>query len=144
MVAAVGGGRAYLSLQDRDRTQATTEKLESRSAAPGSSGRGGAASEGPGPRGEACLPSIAAVSHPAVAPQVEEAAGRHRPPLRRPAAHCRRERRAARAAQRPGLRLAGPQLEASRATEGPALRTETAVATGVGAPFEREVGQPPG
>lgn len=69
MVAAGGGGRACLRLQDRGRTQTTTEKLESRSAALGSRGRGGAAGEGPGPRGEACLPSIPAVSHPAVAPQ---------------------------------------------------------------------------
>ncbi|KAM5243480.1 LOW QUALITY PROTEIN: leukocyte tyrosine kinase receptor [Hipposideros larvatus] len=43
VVAAGGGGRACLRLQDRGRTQATTEKLESRSAAPGSRGRGGAA-----------------------------------------------------------------------------------------------------
>nr|XP_036874708.1 leukocyte tyrosine kinase receptor isoform X6 [Manis javanica] len=43
LVAAGGGGRAYLRRQDRGGTQAAAEKLENRSAAPGSSGRGGAA-----------------------------------------------------------------------------------------------------
>uniref|UniRef100_A0A9L0JB95 receptor protein-tyrosine kinase n=1 Tax=Equus asinus TaxID=9793 RepID=A0A9L0JB95_EQUAS len=43
LVAAGGGGRAYLRRQDRGRTQAAPEKLENRSAAPGSSGRSGAA-----------------------------------------------------------------------------------------------------
>ncbi|XP_076704616.1 leukocyte tyrosine kinase receptor isoform X2 [Callospermophilus lateralis] len=43
LVAAGGGGRAYLRRQDRARTQAAPEKLENRSAAPGSGGRGGAA-----------------------------------------------------------------------------------------------------
>lgn len=37
----------------------------------------------------------------------------------RSAAHCERERRAVMAAQRPGLCLAGPQLEASGAAAGP-------------------------
>ncbi|KAM9093630.1 LOW QUALITY PROTEIN: leukocyte tyrosine kinase receptor [Megaptera novaeangliae] len=48
LVAAGGGGRAYLRRQDRGRTQATPEKLQNRSAAPGSSGRGGAAGGGDG------------------------------------------------------------------------------------------------
>ncbi|XP_011812060.1 PREDICTED: leukocyte tyrosine kinase receptor isoform X1 [Colobus angolensis palliatus] len=43
LVAAGGGGRAYLRLRDRGRTQAAPEKLENRSEAPGSGGRGGAA-----------------------------------------------------------------------------------------------------
>ncbi|KAF7481979.1 hypothetical protein GHT09_006812 [Marmota monax] len=43
LVAAGGGGRAYLRRQDPARTQAAPEKLENRSAAPGSGGRGGAA-----------------------------------------------------------------------------------------------------
>ncbi|XP_012504833.1 PREDICTED: leukocyte tyrosine kinase receptor isoform X2 [Propithecus coquereli] len=43
LVAAGGGGRAYLRQQDRGWAQASPEKLENRSAAPGSSGRGGAA-----------------------------------------------------------------------------------------------------
>ncbi|XP_036779690.1 leukocyte tyrosine kinase receptor isoform X5 [Manis pentadactyla] len=43
LVAAGGGGRAYLRRQDRGRTQAAAEKLENRLAAPGSNGRGGAA-----------------------------------------------------------------------------------------------------
>uniref|UniRef100_A0A8D2AHF4 Tyrosine-protein kinase receptor n=1 Tax=Sciurus vulgaris TaxID=55149 RepID=A0A8D2AHF4_SCIVU len=43
LVAAGGGGRAYLRRQDRGRTQVAPEKLENRSAAPGSGGRGGAA-----------------------------------------------------------------------------------------------------
>ncbi|XP_070481111.1 leukocyte tyrosine kinase receptor isoform X1 [Equus przewalskii] len=48
LVAAGGGGRAYLRRQDRGRTQAAPEKLENRSAAPGSSGRSGAAGGGGG------------------------------------------------------------------------------------------------
>nr|XP_027782059.1 leukocyte tyrosine kinase receptor isoform X1 [Marmota flaviventris] len=48
LVAAGGGGRAYLRRQDRARTQAAPEKLENRSAAPGSGGRGGAAGGGGG------------------------------------------------------------------------------------------------
>ncbi|XP_016783462.1 leukocyte tyrosine kinase receptor isoform X2 [Pan troglodytes] len=57
LVAAGGGGRAYLRPRDRGRTQASPEKLENRSEAPGSGGRGGAAGEGAG-RGErrACSP----------------------------------------------------------------------------------------
>ncbi|XP_014636520.1 PREDICTED: leukocyte tyrosine kinase receptor isoform X2 [Ceratotherium simum simum] len=43
LVAAGGGGRAYLRRRDRGRAQAAPEKLEDRSAAPGSSGRSGAA-----------------------------------------------------------------------------------------------------
>ncbi|PNI94447.1 LTK isoform 5 [Pan troglodytes] len=43
LVAAGGGGRAYLRPRDRGRTQASPEKLENRSEAPGSGGRGGAA-----------------------------------------------------------------------------------------------------
>ncbi|XP_062061659.1 leukocyte tyrosine kinase receptor isoform X1 [Lepus europaeus] len=43
LVAAGGGGRAYLRRRDRGWTQAAPEKLENRSAAPGSGGRGGAA-----------------------------------------------------------------------------------------------------
>ncbi|PNJ16135.1 LTK isoform 2 [Pongo abelii] len=43
LVAAGGGGRAYLRPRDRGRTQAAPEKLENRSEAPGSGGRGGAA-----------------------------------------------------------------------------------------------------
>uniref|UniRef100_G1TR20 Tyrosine-protein kinase receptor n=1 Tax=Oryctolagus cuniculus TaxID=9986 RepID=G1TR20_RABIT len=43
LVAAGGGGRAYLRRRDGGRTQAAPEKLENRSAAPGSGGRGGAA-----------------------------------------------------------------------------------------------------
>ncbi|KAF5925530.1 hypothetical protein HPG69_001977, partial [Diceros bicornis minor] len=43
LVAAGGGGRAYLRRRDRGRAQAASEKLEDRSAAPGSSGRSGAA-----------------------------------------------------------------------------------------------------
>ncbi|XP_069317334.1 leukocyte tyrosine kinase receptor isoform X3 [Eulemur rufifrons] len=43
MVAAGGGGRAYLRQQDRGWAQATAEKLENRLAAPGSRGRGVAA-----------------------------------------------------------------------------------------------------
>ncbi|KAK2491678.1 hypothetical protein MC885_002507 [Smutsia gigantea] len=63
LVAAGGGGRAYLRLQDRGRTQAAAEKLENRSAAPGSSGRGGAAGEGARARGEAS-------SHPIPLPAI--------------------------------------------------------------------------
>ncbi|XP_017750899.1 PREDICTED: leukocyte tyrosine kinase receptor isoform X2 [Rhinopithecus bieti] len=43
LVAAGGGGRAYLRPRDRGLTQAAPEKLENRSEAPGSGGRGGAA-----------------------------------------------------------------------------------------------------
>ncbi|XP_011890231.1 PREDICTED: leukocyte tyrosine kinase receptor isoform X1 [Cercocebus atys] len=43
LVAAGGGGRAYLRPRDRGRTQAAPEKLENRSEAPGSGGTGGAA-----------------------------------------------------------------------------------------------------
>ncbi|XP_008585798.1 PREDICTED: leukocyte tyrosine kinase receptor [Galeopterus variegatus] len=43
LVAAGGGGRAYLRRQDRGRTQTAPEKLENRSAAPGSGGRSGEA-----------------------------------------------------------------------------------------------------
>nr|XP_042131916.1 leukocyte tyrosine kinase receptor [Peromyscus maniculatus bairdii] len=43
LVAAGGGGRGYWRRPDRGRTQAAPEKLENRAAAPGSSGRGGAA-----------------------------------------------------------------------------------------------------
>ncbi|XP_072868164.1 leukocyte tyrosine kinase receptor isoform X2 [Chlorocebus sabaeus] len=43
LVAAGGGGRAYLRPRYRGRTQAAPEKLENRSEAPGSGGRGGAA-----------------------------------------------------------------------------------------------------
>ncbi|XP_058397271.1 leukocyte tyrosine kinase receptor isoform X3 [Diceros bicornis minor] len=43
LVAAGGGGRAYLRRRDRGRAQAASEKLEDRSAALGSSGRSGAA-----------------------------------------------------------------------------------------------------
>nr|XP_045013017.1 leukocyte tyrosine kinase receptor isoform X2 [Jaculus jaculus] len=43
LVAAGGGGRAYLSRKDRRWALAAREKLENRSAAPGSGGRGGAA-----------------------------------------------------------------------------------------------------
>ncbi|XP_055219404.2 leukocyte tyrosine kinase receptor isoform X3 [Gorilla gorilla gorilla] len=48
LVAAGGGGRAYLRPRDRGRTQASPEKLENRSEAPGSGGRGGAAGGGGG------------------------------------------------------------------------------------------------
>ncbi|XP_069317332.1 leukocyte tyrosine kinase receptor isoform X1 [Eulemur rufifrons] len=48
MVAAGGGGRAYLRQQDRGWAQATAEKLENRLAAPGSRGRGVAAGGGGG------------------------------------------------------------------------------------------------
>ncbi|XP_058283500.1 leukocyte tyrosine kinase receptor isoform X1 [Hylobates moloch] len=48
LVAAGGGGRAYLRPRDRGRTQAAPEKLENRSEAPGSGGRGGAAGGGGG------------------------------------------------------------------------------------------------
>nr|XP_020029809.1 leukocyte tyrosine kinase receptor isoform X1 [Castor canadensis] len=48
LVAAGGGGRAYLRRQDRGRTQAAPEKLETRLAAPGNGGRGGAAGGGGG------------------------------------------------------------------------------------------------
>lgn len=41
LVAAGGGGRAYLRREDRGRTQATPEKLQNRSAAPGSAGEAG-------------------------------------------------------------------------------------------------------
>nr|XP_011757037.1 leukocyte tyrosine kinase receptor isoform X2 [Macaca nemestrina] len=53
LVAAGGGGRAYLRPRDRGRTQAAPEKLENRSEAPGSGGTGGAAGEGAGLWGEA-------------------------------------------------------------------------------------------
>lgn len=53
LVAAGGGGRAYLRPRYRGRTQAAPEKLENRSEAPGSGGKGGAAGEGAGPWGEA-------------------------------------------------------------------------------------------
>uniref|UniRef100_H0X7V9 receptor protein-tyrosine kinase n=1 Tax=Otolemur garnettii TaxID=30611 RepID=H0X7V9_OTOGA len=43
LVAAGGGGRAYLRQQGRGWAQTVPEKLENRSAAPGSDGRGGAA-----------------------------------------------------------------------------------------------------
>lgn len=48
LVAAGGGGRAYLRRRDGGWTQAAPEKLENRSAAPGSGGRGGAAGGGGG------------------------------------------------------------------------------------------------
>ncbi|XP_005559301.2 leukocyte tyrosine kinase receptor isoform X1 [Macaca fascicularis] len=48
LVAAGGGGRAYLRPRDRGRTQAAPEKLENRSEAPGSGGTGGAAGGGGG------------------------------------------------------------------------------------------------
>lgn len=68
LVAAGGGGRAYLRRQDRGGTQAAAEKLENRSAAPGSSGRGGAAGEVAGAVGEASshpipLPAILLLLH---------------------------------------------------------------------------------
>ncbi|EDL27972.1 leukocyte tyrosine kinase, isoform CRA_b, partial [Mus musculus] len=43
LVAAGGGGRSYRRRPDRGRTQAVPERLETRAAAPGSGGRGGAA-----------------------------------------------------------------------------------------------------
>ncbi|XP_034351254.1 leukocyte tyrosine kinase receptor isoform X2 [Arvicanthis niloticus] len=43
LVAAGGGGRSYGRRPDRGRTQAVPERLETRAAAPGSGGRGGAA-----------------------------------------------------------------------------------------------------
>ncbi|XP_031227394.1 leukocyte tyrosine kinase receptor isoform X5 [Mastomys coucha] len=43
LVAAGGGGRSYRSRPDRGRAQAAPERLETRAAAPGSGGRGGAA-----------------------------------------------------------------------------------------------------
>ncbi|XP_021097582.1 leukocyte tyrosine kinase receptor [Heterocephalus glaber] len=48
LVAAGGGGRAYLSRRDRGRPQAALERLENRTEAPGSGGRGGAAGGGGG------------------------------------------------------------------------------------------------
>ncbi|XP_006883284.1 PREDICTED: leukocyte tyrosine kinase receptor [Elephantulus edwardii] len=48
LVAAGGGGRAYLRRLDRGQTQTAPEKLETRTAAPGSGGRGGAAGGGGG------------------------------------------------------------------------------------------------
>ena len=132
-MAAGGGGRAYLRRQDRGRTQATPEKLQNRSAAPGSSGRGGAAGEGAGCGGEEAVLLLPAAGHPAVSLQVEGAAGRREPPLCRPAAHRRRGRRVARAAGRAGLRLAGLQ---------PAASGETAAATRVGELLGRAPGQP--
>uniref|UniRef100_A0A2K5DI55 Tyrosine-protein kinase receptor n=1 Tax=Aotus nancymaae TaxID=37293 RepID=A0A2K5DI55_AOTNA len=48
LVAAGGGGRAYLRPRDRSRTLAAPEKLENRLEAPGSGGRGGAAGGGGG------------------------------------------------------------------------------------------------
>ncbi|XP_032107137.1 leukocyte tyrosine kinase receptor isoform X1 [Sapajus apella] len=48
LVAAGGGGRAYLRPPDRGRTLAAPEKLENRLEAPGSGGRGGAAGGGGG------------------------------------------------------------------------------------------------
>lgn len=47
-MAAAGGSRAYLKRQDRGGAQTTAQKLESRSVAPRSSWRGGAAGEGAG------------------------------------------------------------------------------------------------
>lgn len=76
---------------------------------------------------------LPAAGHPAVSLQVEGTAGRRGSPLRRPAAHRGRERRVARAAGRPGLRLAGPQ---------PAASLETAAATRVGELLGRAPGQP--
>lgn len=81
-------------------------------------------------------PRVAA-NLPAVILQVVGAAGRRGLPLRRPAAHCRRGQRAARAAQRLGRPLVGPRPAASGAAAGPALRAEAAAAIGVGAPLER-------
>ncbi|KAF3830423.1 hypothetical protein GH733_004242 [Mirounga leonina] len=98
--ATAGGGRrrraGLLRRRDRGRLQAAPEKLENRSAAAGSRGRGGAAGG--------------------------EAAGRRGPPLRGRAAPYGRGRRAARAAPRPELRSAGPQPAASGAAAGPVLR----------------------
>ncbi|XP_040854001.1 leukocyte tyrosine kinase receptor-like isoform X1 [Ochotona curzoniae] len=48
LVAAGGGGRAYLRRRDLRWPEAAPEKLENRSAAPGSGGRGGAAGGGGG------------------------------------------------------------------------------------------------
>ncbi|CAN0540281.1 unnamed protein product [Rangifer tarandus platyrhynchus] len=48
LVAAAGGSRAYLKRQDRGGAQTTAQKLESRSVAPRSRWRGGAAGEGAG------------------------------------------------------------------------------------------------
>nr|XP_003935739.1 leukocyte tyrosine kinase receptor isoform X2 [Saimiri boliviensis boliviensis] len=48
LVAAGGGGRAYLRPRDRGRILAVPEKLENRLEAPGSGGRGGAAGGGGG------------------------------------------------------------------------------------------------
>ncbi|XP_063106324.1 leukocyte tyrosine kinase receptor isoform X2 [Cavia porcellus] len=63
LVAAGGGGRAYLKRQVSGRTQANPERLENRTEAPGSGGRGGAAGGGGGWTSRATSPQAGRSLH---------------------------------------------------------------------------------